>query len=114
MTLWNRLQEELDKAGSAAKGALDEGKTRIELFRVRQLADKAAEKLGYAVYRARRDGVEVDADNLSALHGALAEQEEAANRLEAELNKLREDSAQASSEADKAKEDATEPPPPAA
>jgi hypothetical protein len=54
MALMDRLREELDKAGRAAQGALDEGKVRLEAFRTRQLADKAAQALGYAVFRARQ------------------------------------------------------------
>ena len=46
MALWNRVKEELDRAGKAAQGALDEGKIRLEAFRARQLADKAAQALG--------------------------------------------------------------------
>ena len=43
MGLWKKVQRELDRAGDAARGALDEGKIRIEIFRVRQQADKAAQ-----------------------------------------------------------------------
>ena len=52
MPIWDKLKTELDRAGKAAQTALDEGKMRLEAFRVRQLADKAAQALGYAVYRA--------------------------------------------------------------
>lgn len=89
MSLWDKLQKELDRAGTAAKGAIDEGKTRIELFRVRQLADKAAEALGYAVHRARREGKEPDAETLARLDATLLEHEREAERLEAELAKAR-------------------------
>lgn len=91
MSLWDKLQKELDRAGTAAKGALDEGKIRIELFRVRQLADKAAEALGYAVHRARRDGRDLDAETLARLDATLAEHEKEATRLEAEIAKARGD-----------------------
>ncbi len=85
MSLWDKLQQELDRAGTAARGALDEGKVRIELFRVRQLADKAAEALGYAIHRAKRDGKEIDAETFARLEATLAEHEKEATRLEAEL-----------------------------
>ncbi len=85
MGLWEKVQEELDRAGTAARDALDEGKLRIELFRVRQQADKAAQALGYAVRRARRDGKELAADTLERLDAALAECEATAKRLEGEL-----------------------------
>ena len=54
MALWDKLSTELRSAGKAARGALDEGKIRLELFRTRQLADKAAQALGYAVHQAHQ------------------------------------------------------------
>lgn len=88
MGLWEKVQVELDKAGSAAKGALDEGKTRIELFRVRQQADKAAQALGYAVHRAKRDNTELTSESLDNLHAALAKHEAEAKSLEEELARV--------------------------
>ena len=85
MGLWEKVQQELDKAGTAAKGALDEGKIRIELFRVRQQADKAAQSLGYAVHRARRDSKEIEPETMERLTNALKEQEAAAKKLEEDL-----------------------------
>ncbi|MBX3132978.1 MAG: hypothetical protein KF689_06280 [Gemmatimonadaceae bacterium] len=87
MGLWDKIQAEVDKAGAAAKGALDEGKLRIELFRVRQQADKAAQALGYAVHRAKRDGSELAAETLEHLHGGLAKHEAEAKALEEQLAK---------------------------
>jgi hypothetical protein len=89
MSMWDKFQKELDRAGEAAKDVLDEGKLRIELFRVRQLADRAAEALGYAVHRAKRDGKELDAETVARLDGALGVQETEAQRIEAELARLR-------------------------
>lgn len=88
MGLWEKVQAELDKAGSAAKVALDEGKIRIELFRVRQQADKAAQSLGYALARARRDNTELAPETLENLHAALAKYENEAKQLEADLAKV--------------------------
>lgn len=85
MPLWDKLKTELDRAGKAAQGALDEGKTRLEAFRARQLADKAAQALGYAVFRAKQSGQEVDWDSLTRLVNALAEREAEVKRLEDEL-----------------------------
>ncbi|HVH38681.1 MAG TPA: hypothetical protein VM764_01535 [Gemmatimonadaceae bacterium] len=90
MSLWDKFQKELDRAGDAAKGALDEGRLRIELFRVRQLADKAAEALGYAVHRARREGRDLDVEAMTRLDGALTRHDDEAARIEAEIAKLRE------------------------
>ncbi len=85
MGLWDKLQSELDRAGTAAKGALDEGKIRIELFRVRQQADKAAQALGYAVHRAKRDGRDLEAELLTSLVEQLSKHEAEAKKLEEEL-----------------------------
>jgi hypothetical protein len=85
MAIWDKLKTELDRAGKAAQGALDEGKTRLEAYRARQLADKAAQSLGYAVFRARQAGTEVDWTTLQRLVNALAEKEAEVQRLEKEL-----------------------------
>jgi hypothetical protein len=88
MGLWEKVQRELDRAGSAAKGALDEGKIRIEIFRVRQQADKAAQALGYAIHRAKRDGKELESEVRDRLEKTLADHEAEAKRLEEELAKV--------------------------
>lgn len=88
MGIWEKVQAELDKAGTAAKGALDEGKVRIELFRVRQQADKAAQALGYALQRAKHDNTELAAETLEHLHGTLAQYEAEAKTLEEDLAKV--------------------------
>jgi hypothetical protein len=85
MALWDKLKTELDRAGKVAQGALDEGKVRLEAFRVRQLADKAAQALGYAIYRARLMNQELDADAYARLTSTLASHEAEANRYEAQL-----------------------------
>ena len=85
MALWDKVRTELDRAGKAAQDALDEGKTRLEAFRARQLADKAAQALGYAVFRAKQSGTEVDWTTLQRLVNALAEREADVARLEREL-----------------------------
>ena len=75
MPLWNKLKQELDRAGQAAQGAIDEGRDRLDAFRARQLADKAAQALGYAVYRARQKGTELDTDTYSRLASTIAAHE---------------------------------------
>ena len=85
MPLWSKLKQELDRAGQAAQEAIDEGRDRLDAFRARQLADKAAQALGYAVYRARQKGEELDAATYSRLSSTIAahEAEEAKARKEA-------------------------------
>src|SRR3954466_13891778 len=89
MAFIDKLREELDKAGRAAQGALDEGKTRLEAFRTRQLADKAAQALGYAVFRAKQAGGDIDADTYSRLAATLATHDAEASRYEADLERRR-------------------------
>lgn len=85
MAIWDKLKTELDRAGKAAQSALDEGKVRLEAFRTRQLADKAAQALGYAVYRAKQSGAELDPETYARLSATLATHETEAARLEQQL-----------------------------
>ena len=86
MALLDRLKQELDRAGKAAQDAFDDGKTRLEAFRTRQLADKAAQSLGYAVYRARKSGSELDAATYDRLRATLETHDTEAARLETEID----------------------------
>jgi hypothetical protein len=88
MAIWDKLKTELDRAGKAAQNALDEGKVRLEAFRTRQLADKAAQAFGYAVYRAKQSGSELDAETSARLMATLATHEAEASRLEQELHDI--------------------------
>lgn len=85
MALWTKLRTELDRAGRVAQSALDEGRLRLETLRARQLADRAAQALGYAVYRAKVEGREMDADLHASLTAALAAHEAEVASLEAKL-----------------------------
>ena len=85
MALWTKLRTELDRAGRVAQNALDEGRLRLEALRARQLADRAAQALGYAVYRAKSEGREIDADLSASLTAALASHEAEVASLEQKL-----------------------------
>lgn len=89
MAVWDRLREELDHAGAIAQGAIDEGRTRLEAFRARQRADRAAQELGWAVYRARARGEELDAGSYARLSSAIAGHEAEAGRLDGRLGASR-------------------------
>lgn len=93
MALFDKLKEELDRAGKAAHGAFDEGKIRLEAFRTRQLADKAAQALGYAVFRAKQAGSDIDADTYARLSATLATHDAEASRYEGELDRKRRETA---------------------
>ncbi len=93
MPLLDRLKQELDRAGKAAQDAFDDGKTRLEAFRNRQLADKAAQSLGYAVYRAKKSGRDLDAATFDRLSATLETHDTEAARLEAEIELRRQQAA---------------------
>ncbi|HET9685315.1 MAG TPA: hypothetical protein VFP15_14515 [Gemmatimonadaceae bacterium] len=85
MPIWNSLKRELDKAGQAAQGALDEGRIRLEAHRAKQRAESAAASLGFAVYRARAGGGELEVERYNVLAANLAAAEAEVARLEAQL-----------------------------
>ena len=93
MALLDRLKHELDRAGKVAQDAFDDGKTRLEAFRMRQLADKAAQALGYAAYRAKKSGRELDAATYDRLAATLETHDSEAARLEAEIELRRQQGA---------------------
>ena len=85
MAIFDKIKQGFDKAGKAAQDVFDEGKLRIDSYRAREQADKAAEALGYAVFRAWESGAELDADARERLMGALRTRETEARTLETEL-----------------------------
>ncbi len=85
MALLDRLKQELDRAGKVAQDAFDDGKTRLEAFRTRQLADKAAQALGYAVFRSKQGGGDLDAATYDRLKATLETHDSEAAKLEAEI-----------------------------
>ena len=85
MAIWDKVKEGIDKAGKAAQDVFDEGKLRLDAYRAREQADKAAEALGYAVFRAADAGGELAADARDRLMAALRAQDAEARRMETEL-----------------------------
>lgn len=104
MALWNKLKDELNRAGRAAQEALDEGKVRLDLLRSRQAMDRSAQKLGYAVYRARKLGGDVPTDEYARLSGEMANAEAEVERYETLLREA--------ANRRKTPDDAPPPPPP--
>lgn len=88
MAIWNKLKTELDRAGRVAQGALDEGKLRLEVFRARQLVDRAAQSLGYAVYRSRTTTEAPDETAIARLIDAMREREAELTVLEDRMRDL--------------------------
>jgi hypothetical protein len=89
MAIWGRLKQELDRASRVAQGAIDEGRVRLEVFRARQRADRAAQALGYAVHRARKGGSELATAELDRLMAEMTAAENEINRLETQLTDVR-------------------------
>lgn len=85
MAIWDKVRQGIDKAGKAAQEVFDEGKLRLEAYRAREQADKAAEALGYAIFRAAEAGGELDADAQQRLLDALRVRDAEARRLETEV-----------------------------
>ncbi len=93
MAILDKLKLELDRAGKAAQEAFDDGKTRLDAFRTRQLADKAAQALGYAVFRSRKSGGELDSESMTRLSSTLDTHDTEAARLEADIERRRQEAA---------------------
>jgi hypothetical protein len=96
MSWMDDLQREIDRAGEAAKLALEEGRLRMDLHRARRRADEAAQALGYAAHRAKAGdaaaaGTTADggSEPLAGYHESLAERQAEVRRLEAELAEVR-------------------------
>ena len=85
MPIWGRLKQELDRASRVAQGAIDEGRFRLEMFRARQRADRAAQTLGYTVHRARTAGRELTPEEYERSSGEITRAEEEIARLEEQL-----------------------------
>lgn len=89
MAIWGTLKRELDKAGQVAQGAIDEGKLRLESHRAKQRAEAAAASLGFAVYRARVAGADLEPERYNVLAANLATIEAEIARLDAEIESLK-------------------------
>jgi len=86
VALWNRLREELDRAGRVAQSAIDEGRLRLDLLRARQSADRFAQRLGYAVYRAKQAGTDLSTEEFTAHSSNIASAEAEVSRLQTLAN----------------------------
>ena len=92
MALWNTLKRELDRAGQVAQVAIDEGKLRLESHRAKSRAEAAAASLGFAVYRARTQGGELEMERYNVLAASIAAAETEVERLERALSALKAES----------------------
>jgi hypothetical protein len=89
MAIWDTLKRELDKTGQVAQGALDEGRLRLELHRAKQRADEAAASLGFAIYRAKAAGGDLEGERYASLAANIMTAEAEIARVERELETIR-------------------------
>jgi hypothetical protein len=89
MAIWDTLKRELDNAGKVAQGALDEGKLRLELHRAKQRADEAAASLGFAVYRAKAAGGDLEGERYASLAANIMTAEAEIARVEREIEAIK-------------------------
>jgi predicted RNase H-like nuclease (RuvC/YqgF family) len=89
MAIWGRLKQELDRASRVAQSTIDEGRVRLEVFRARQRADRAAQTLGYAMHRARNEGRELSTEDYERYASEIRSAEAEIERLETQLSELR-------------------------
>jgi hypothetical protein len=82
MPLLDRLRQELNLAGKTAQRALDEGRVRLDLYRARQSVDRFAQRFGYAVFRARKGGIDLTPEEYAAHMNNLTAAEAEVGRLE--------------------------------
>lgn len=117
MPIWDRLKDEFERAGRAASSAIDEGKLRLDLMRARQNSDRAAERLGYALFKAKEAGFELSADDYNRHASELSAAQAEITRLETLLKEAasrRGSGAPESAAEDGAAEEKPEDTPPAA
>ena len=88
MSLFDRFAAGLETLGKKANQALDEGKLRVELARVRRRMDGAARDLGWVTYRQSK-GTPAAPGEVESLTRRIAEGEEAAARLEAQIAEVK-------------------------
>ena len=88
MSIFDRFATGLETLGKRANQALDEGKLRVELVRVRRRMDNAARDLGYITYRQAK-GTPAAPDAVEGLTRRIAEAEAAAARIEADIASLK-------------------------
>ena len=99
MPIWNTIKDEIERAGRAANSAIDEGKLRLTLMRARQTADRAAQQLGYAVFKAKADGHDLAPDDYNRHASELAAAEAEIARTETLLKEAAADRGGKNSEA---------------
>jgi len=89
-SILDRLNQELEELSKRAQSALDQGRLKIELMRIRRRQDNAARDLGLMVHRRERGG-EVDAARVESLLSQLDDVEKEISKVEREIAAAREE-----------------------
>ncbi len=87
MGLMDRISAGVEALGRKANQALDEGRLRMELLRVRRRRDNAARELGYVAYRQARGTPPSDGE-VEFLVRKIGDAEAEVARLEEQLKAL--------------------------
>jgi hypothetical protein len=88
MSLIDRIATGLDALGRKAGQALDEGKLRMEVMRLRRHKDRLARDLGYLVYQQSRGAVPPEGA-IDRLTRRIGDDEAEIERLEEKIRDLR-------------------------
>lgn len=88
MKLFDRVAAGLDTLGRKANQALDEGKLRVDLARVRRRMDGAARSLGYVTY-GQAKGEPASPAEIETLTRKIADAEADVARIEAALAEVK-------------------------
>ena len=90
MNLIDRISSGFSRLADRTNQALDEGRLRMELARVRRRKDQAARDLGYLVYNERSKGTKPAEGELDFLVRRIADAETEMAKLDQQINAIRE------------------------
>ncbi len=83
-SLLDRLNQEIEDLGKRAQAAIDQGRLRLDLMRIRRKQDNAARDLGLLIHRRERGG-EADPSRVESLLAKLDQVDQEITRLEREI-----------------------------
>ena len=89
-SLLDRLNQEIEDLGKRAQAAIDQGRLRLDLMRIRRKQDNAARDLGLLIHRRERGG-EVDGSRIESLLAKLDQVDQEITRLEREIATAKEE-----------------------
>jgi len=96
MGIGDRIRSGIDTLSRKANLAIDEGRLRMELLRVKRRRDNAARDLGYVVYR-QSQGTAPAEGEADALTKRIADADAAMAKIEDDLRNLQQEGGQGGS-----------------